>query len=116
MAKRSTKKQVSLFRERDEAQTLLRAVEQIQSVKVSVKEYKKGSYGVKIKDTCITDQLPLTEAENMCDHLNNALQSYSVCLAEMAQEYVSKIVLNLRGVEKKAPAATVDPTDTKVDQ
>ena len=96
MGKRSAKTQKSLFREKDEAHQLLRAVEQLRDVRATVVLYKNKNFGTKIKDACLSDILPEPEAKELADHMNRAIDDFAITLAHRASEIVNKIILSIR--------------------
>lgn len=93
--RRLVTKQESLFRTHEEAGHLLKAADDLLSLKAVVKQYKKGSYGIKVKDACLTDKLPKEESQMVCDALNTALQNAATTLCHKVQEISNSIILRV---------------------
>lgn len=92
---RQLKGQQSLFRTHSEASKLVRAADDLISLRCNLVKYKDLSIGVKIKDALITNKLSEEEAEIIIKTINSALDNCAVTLCQKAHEITNSIVINL---------------------
>ena len=107
---RKVKGQTSFLRTADEAKRLFRAVDDLQSVKIRVVEYKKkGGYkyhGILVGHTLLSCRLPTSEAEMICGALKSTLQG--IC-ATMGQSAIEIMQGRVRTISHEAKPPKEDP-------